>query len=268
MSDSNYAAPLPNGGLDQHVADAVSRFMQRLALPILIERGTRQELIGTGTLFDISGRIIIVTAKHIFVGEDLRAVAIPARPEGPKTDYIGGHRLIVHREKDGHSPDVCIIEVENETLARHIVNTWTVLKLEDTAEASADGRFVVCGFPSQLIEPIGASNSANLLGTLLAFYTNRIPPPSNALAPVNPELDLFFNHEGKVKLISGAPSDSPRFQGVSGASIWQILPAPQGSFWTPQSSLKVVGIQSTARHGDYLRGENWLHVRSLIEGLS
>ena len=208
MSDTNYAAPLPNGGLDQNVADAVSQFLLRLALPILVERGNHQELIGTGTLFDVSGRIFIVTAKHIFDNEGLKAVTIPARPEGPKTDYIGGRQLIVHGKKDGHAPDVCVIEVENITLAQHIASTWTVLKLEDTVEASTDGRFVVCGFPSQLIGPVNAADSTNLLGTLLAFYTNRIPPPSNALAPVNPALDLFFNHEGTVKLISGAPSST------------------------------------------------------------
>ena len=220
MGENGSDAPSSTPALDNLVARAVSDFMRRVALPILVERGDRQELLGTGTIFEIHGKLVIVTAKHIFDGEDLGKIAIPVRPEGPTTDYIGDVTFISPNESDGTSADVCAIEMHRERLIQYIRDKWKILGLDDTTSAAREGQFVVCGFPTQLITPHSRDGNANLLGTLLAFYTNRIESPSNAAEPVNPELDLFFNHEGSsIRSLSGDAVESRRFQGVSGASI-------------------------------------------------
>lgn len=50
---------------------------------------------------------------------------------------------------------------------------------------------------------------------------------------------------------SGRLAETPNLEGVSGASVWALTNRAEG-LWTPEKVLKVVAIQASFKHGDYI----------------
>jgi hypothetical protein len=251
--------------IDRHLAVAVEQFMRSVTVPILADRsGEQLAHLGTGTLFDVSGKMFLVTAKHIFDGEDLDKIAIPESPRESKVHTLGSRAIFSLDDSSDREFDIVVSRLDVDAICNSIRANWRCLSFADTSTADEHGRFVICGYPSALITERTKSGYADLVATALIFYTNRIPVPNGAQAPVDERIDLFFRHEKESKSLTGESITSPKFQGISGASVWQTFPTPAGSIWTPQSALKVVGIQSGARHGDYLRAKSWDYVRETI----
>jgi hypothetical protein len=253
--------------LDPHLAQAVGQFLRPVTVPILVEReGDQLALLGTGTFFEYSGKIYLVTAKHVFNGEDLSKVAIPEGPKLRTVHILGDHEIYSPRDTRTAELDISVLRLDSKKIIDIVRSHWGCLTGEDTTAAQAEGQFVICGYPSALVVPEEKNDRIDFVSTLLIYYTNRIAVPAEAEPPVDPQVDLFFNHGPEGKTINSEPLVSPKFQGVSGASVWQIFPTAAGTIWTPRRALKVVGIQSGARHGAYLRAKSWDYVRATIRG--
>jgi hypothetical protein len=255
--------PCPSGGLDQPVSQAHEEFLRLLTVPVLINREDGPVILGTGTLFEIETKIFLVTAKHIFDDEDCAKVAIPASPNDRTIAYLNDHKRYVPNDGDARELDICAIELRHAPLVDYVRGHWTCLTLDDTTTPASEGRFIVCGYPSALSSHKANGLDIDVVTKILAFYTNRIPAPPNAEPPVDDAIDIFLRHGSVNRSVDGEPTSSPRFHGVSGASIWQTLPK-SGGFWTPRSTLKVAGIQNANRYGEYLRATSWDSVGVLL----
>jgi hypothetical protein len=70
-------------------------------------------------------------------------------------------------------------------------------------------------------------------------------------------LDIFLMHRENGEDLDGGTSEMPNLKGVSGASIWGVIPNSGGCVWSAKSRLRVVGLQTSCRSGSYIRGKNW-----------
>jgi Isochorismatase family len=137
----------------------------------------------------------------------------------------------------------------------------------------ADAALIVTDMQEAIDDPRwGPRNNpgaeANIAALVAAWRAEKLPiihvrHDGNAEPPVDDAIDIFLRHGSVNRSVDGEPTSSPRFHGVSGASIWQTLPK-SGGFWTPRSTLKVVGIQNANRYGEYLRATSWNSVGVLL----
>ncbi len=68
-------------------------------------------------------------------------------------------------------------------------------------------------------------------------------------------LDILLNHRERGEDLDGG--ELPNLRGVSGASIWGVVPNSGDCVWSAQSRLRVIGVQTSCRSGSYIRGKSW-----------
>ena len=247
--------------LSQIEAVAIERFALNVTVPIFLEVGDSGGLLATGTLFKVDGRAFLITARHVFDDlPDLTRLAFPENPVRGGLFTFGSFTVLKPREK---YIDVAAVELTSgDTIAR-LEAGWQFLSLDNVAapsEVTADGAFFVAGYPASLT----TTESGWTKGRLATAYTQRLPViPSEAAAPVVPELDLFFDYGHDAVSVAGEPVRTPQLPGVSGASIWELRPV--SGLWTPEAATRVVGIQSAYIHSKYIRAKNWWAVAKVLE---
>jgi len=75
-------------------------------------------------------------------------------------------------------------------------------------------------------------------------------------------LDIFIRHQESAEDLDGVIREVPDLKGVSGASIWGMIPGSGGSV---ESRLRVIGVQTHCRPGSYIRGKSWKLVSRLFK---
>lgn len=241
---------------------AIERFALNVTMPILIDINGTAQLLATGTLFEIEGRVFVITARHIFDDvPDLTTLAYPANPIKGGLHTLGSFEIL--KPKEEHI-DVAAIELKSPETISNLRAGWKFLSLSNVASASpetADRAFFLSGYPASL-----AKISDSLVkGAFTTAYTQRIPViPKEAKAPVSPDLDIFFDYGHDATSLSGNPVTTPELPGTSGASVWELKPVLDG-VWTPEAATRVVGIQSSYIHSKYFRAKNWLAVAKVLE---
>jgi hypothetical protein len=251
---------------------AVEQFLLNVTLPVLYDWGDKGiDQIATGTLFCVRDRYFWITSRHLFDGTadityDPAKISFPVTPRGPTVYTLGKSTLI---QPSLASIDVAILEIlEHEAIDR-LGAGWRFLSPGNVEIPSYEGRFILCGYPSVALRKRGEL----LGGTLAAIYTDRMRVvPEDALPSADPRIDMFFHLDGDATSFDGKPVEVPKLQGMSGASIWRLLPAKMGQLWTAESRLRVMGVQSRYRPQRFFRAINWLGViemfRMLDEGLA
>jgi hypothetical protein len=96
--------------------------------------------------------------------------------------------------------------------------------------------------------------------------------PRDALPAPDTRIDMFFHYDAEATSIEGKQIQAPPLDGMSGASVWHISTSENSRLWTPESRLRIVGVQSAYRQQEYFRAINWLGVieifRKIDEGLA
>jgi hypothetical protein len=244
-------------------ASAIERFALNVTIPIIIEMGNEAKLHATGTLFEIAERHFIITARHIFDDlKDLTRLAFPENPTRGGLHTFGSFELSKPKED---SPDVAIMEIKcNETISR-LKHGWQFLSLANVAlpsVISSDGSFFLSGYPSGLTR-----NNVDgwLQGKFATAYTQRISDtPVEARFSNVTKLDLFFDYGSEATSITGGIIQTPELPGTSGASVWERKVIEPLSVWTPEASVRVVGVQSSYIHKKYFRATDWRAVANVI----
>lgn len=247
--------------LDPEIMDALAQYTKQITVPILYDDPSKLDQVGTGTMFDVCNRVFLVTAAHLFDGIDLTGFSIPSDPiRDPDPRTIGS--FVIHRATN-RSVDIAVLELlDPDTIAR-LRSGWHILTLESASIASTTGVFALCGYPSER-----ARQKGNLIGgSLVTVYSERLPYiPQNAMKPVDPRLDLFFNYEDTATGTDGVELITPHLGGTSGASIWEYRDIGT-TFWTPQTVFKIVGVQSAFRKGEYFRANSWEYVWEILHAI-
>ncbi|ARW10886.1 trypsin-like peptidase domain-containing protein [Acetobacter ascendens] len=241
---------------------AVERFAATVTLPVLHEYAPDTvDQVGTGTLFDHAGRLMLVTARHIFDEIKPENLVIPSR-DTTELHNIGQYNLYV---ADQPHIDLAIVEICNPLSIERARKSWRILTVNDTNIANTEGWFVLTGYPSEKGRKIGG-----LIGSsLLSLHTWRLPEaPSSATQPISPDLDQFFRYDTSAEMINGETGNVPHLGGCSGGPIWEYREPQEIIFWTVDQCVRVIGVQSSFNpSASYFRAQSWTYVFEMIKQL-
>jgi hypothetical protein len=241
------------------IMEAIEAFMFKVTVPLLYgEPDKKIDLVGTGTLFVVSERYFLVTAAHIFHECKPENFAFPRNPSGdPDLQTIGRSELYIPADKNADLFDFAVLELLEPKTIDAVKSGWETLTPEYVGRPSGGGVFVLCGYPSAVakrdIDRIG--------GCIVTSYSTRLDTiPKNAKQPVDEGLDLFFKYDREATKHDGETVETPRLEGTSGASVWEYRELPNGTLWDPRKTLRIVGVQSSALHGQFFRAKAWAGV--------
>jgi hypothetical protein len=239
---------------------ALEQFMLRSALPILAEVDGDVHARGTGTLFTMRDRYYLVTADHVL--KDIDGATLSSPMGRTNATILTWGCVSILNYKSAPALDVAVVEFNSPEVIAGLSSAYTFLTLDQVGIPSGGPDHWVVGFP----EALSASDHATVNQTPMSFLTKLLPSPPKWARDVVPT-DLFLAMASEGELDNGARISMPRFQGVSGASIWEISHGDEPGLWTPGKAAKVIGVQTSARHGEYIRATRWDAVLPLIYGL-
>lgn len=233
-------------------ATAIDRFTLNVTLPLLYEYGGKSYLWGTGTLFSMLDRYFVVTASHLFDPPfSLEKLGFPTNPKNGSLYTFG--KMQCYRT-DPEIFDIAVIEVQQKESIQRLKGGWQFLSLDNVAAPTLNGEFFLAGYPSSLSK----EENGWLKGTLITAYSQRMREvPIEAKQPIHTELDLFFHYDDTTTTLYGKELETSELPGTSGASVWQIVDETKSGIWSPESAIKVVGVQSSYLRTRYFRAKNW-----------
>lgn len=247
--------------LDQQQDALVSRYVMEVTVPLLADG---PKILGTGTLFTHEGRHFIVTAAHIFKvdpndpgseGILLTDVAVPDGRESATIFTLGS--FDIHRPDRSSRVDVMVLELKDQATIAKLESGWRFLEFDSVGQFPFNARFILSGYPFE-----GHNwDGENLGQNFLKLSTDPLPFVPNVDFP-EPSVDRFFHLEKDGQLLDGSTRKIPRLQGLSGASLWAYS-EPSG-IWSASVALKVVAVQSSAKHGEWIRCADWDAVRYIF----
>lgn len=242
---------------EREIMRAVERFAAGVAVPVLHEyEPEKVDQVGTGTLFDVEGRLMLITASHIF--DEIRAEDLVLPSTHTKELHgIGPYELF---RADHEDIDIAIVELRHPPAIERAREGWRILSLDDIAEPSDDGHFILTGYPSERLTRVGGL----LGGSLLTLHTERLAAlPQGVQISEADDIDLFLRYDQTGLNIDAVATAVPKLPGCSGAAVWEYSEPDGMVFWRAESCLKVVGVQSSyfdkkgffrAKRGKYVRG--------------
>jgi hypothetical protein len=255
---------------------ALRSFLMSCTVPLAIEDRINQGVQGTGTLFRLGGKPYFVTARHVVDNLDFDKVGIPTAPTDSFARRMveGKPRLLKEARVQNFGrvtvvkpleacQDVAVLVLEDEEFVAAVEQTWTFLTAANLWHLGERAqRFLICGFPVALGQQVPGST----LFPPLLVSTQMIPPPDGIAwdSAVDGTTDIFFAYDKKVRR-SGQIVDSPKLPGMSGSAVWAVLEDQQdGSLWTPETRLRVAGIQVRYCHSRYIRAKKLGLLESLF----
>ena len=248
---------------------ACREFAKRCTVPIVARGLQKWGVHGTGTFFEIDGISFLVTAAHVLkelLSEDDIPCGVPLGNAGESEilDFSGCQVL----QPDQSLPintDAAVVILPNDQV-QDLKRQWTFLSVRNVGKVpEGPTDFIVVGFPTELNS---ISLDASVLeGELLSLLTTTFKgEPEGWTVPPNDDLDLFLEHKDTMVLEDGSICRTPEIHGMSGASVWAILPEDQGSgLWIPENAMKVVGVQGSVSTGSWMRAASWAVVVYLVK---
>jgi len=212
-------------------------------VPIVIEKGSGPESIGTGTLFQDGEDRYIITAYHVV--EILKETGNRGKcgiPVGKfNADvYNFGNCIYFTPNKNFELLDIGLILL-SDVHVRAIERNYSFISSHDVAPYRNDLSSLVIGFPtsSQI------TDRDELKSRTFSILTNDDPDiESLEYKFVNPatiklQLNKTLYSDGNLyKTIT-----VPDLHGISGCGIWNIYGEFSGRIWAPHVDIKFAGVQ-------------------------
>jgi len=112
----------------------------------------------------------------------------------------------------------------------------------------------------------GGGRGMRIMGRPTGIITSLMhDTPANAMLPVDLALDLFLELPRQAIITVGTTIDIPPIGGMSGCAIWQLRDTADDKLWSPDRALRLVGVQSSAKPGNYFRGKPWTYIHNLLK---
>jgi hypothetical protein len=230
----------------------VREFLRSCTVPLVREIGDKLALMGTGTFFDLEGELWLVTASHVIAGEeDLRELAIPMRT----TDqFLTLGNCTLYRP-DTSQLDVAIVLIQGEEFQKLAPQNWRILNENNIARYNpAVTGYIIPGYPREIL----AKNQLDWPNSFTRIYTT--PIHGSVEDADHPVLRLVYARSAMND--AGATVETPHLEGISGTSVWAVKAAD--GLWAPEKILKVVAVEVSFKHDEYITGEWWTLVRELL----
>jgi hypothetical protein len=257
---------------EKYKARAIHEFLLHCTVPILADLGEKKLVVGTGTLFEAAGQHFLITAKHVFeefepgferTPESLepdwekRGVPLTRYDTGQPNVWTIAKAVIILPKNDLY--DVAVVPIDDPILIENLQKEWHFISPKNIDGIRNDmTEFMVVGYPEAMTDQDGE----RIVSKFYCQKTRRYSGTLDDIAfrtPYDPNVDFLLEHAKTMLLPDGRTEPMPKAQGLSGSSVWGILPNKEGveRLWNPESEMKVVAIESGAAHKVLLRTKRW-----------
>jgi hypothetical protein len=253
--------------LNQPEEDAIFAFVRNVAVPIFRSVKGGADHLATGTFMERNGQLVLITARHILDGVCLEDLAISESWQGSGLYTLGPLEVIRPIDMPDSEIDVVALVIKGSETQTRVKKGWRVIPPTVAFDTdNSTGKYLVVGYPS-------ASMNGNLTKIKspppLVIETELLHNvPADADKPINVKLDIFLSHSPDVAISHNCEEESPHPCGMSGGGIWQIVLPSTQSVWTPENSLRLIGIQSSVKPSKFLRGKHWRYIELLLSEVS
>ncbi len=232
---------------------AIEEFLRSCTVPLVREENDQLVLMGTGTFFRSEERLWIGTASHVVdTEEDLRQLSVPLKTAD---QYLSLGNCTLYRP-DNLNLDVAIVLIQDKEFEQHVSENWRVLNEKNLTRFDPhNSRYIVAGYPKETL----ARKNLNWREAFTQIYTS--PYPGGATDADHSILRLSYAERAPSSL--GSVTDTPHLGGLSGSSVWAIEANPPFP-WAAEKILKVVAIQVSFKHSEYIGAEWWTLVREVF----
>jgi hypothetical protein len=235
---------------------AIEQLFVNVTLPIIVQDKGLFGIVGTATLFTIEDRPFLITAGHTILDYSVDRWAYSERPTGGPIYSLGA---IQHYRPSDERYDVAVVEILDPQTKGRLQTNWRFLTVEQVSRPHEGADFFISGYPSALAVP----EKTAVRGVLLTLETRQIPTPSDAIQPVDPQVDYFFDAGPNV--FNGEYADL-KIDGMSGSAVGEFRSDDLGSgLWTPERAIQVVAVQTAVRKQRYIRAKSWATVAALLD---
>ncbi|MBR0896803.1 hypothetical protein JQ616_17720 [Bradyrhizobium tropiciagri] len=246
---------------------AIHDFFIHVTLPILIEEGGQFGIAATGTLFKIACRHFIITAAHTYDAFHPDRWHFPSHPRKGKIHTLGLAEYI-HPSSNKDALDIAAVELKDSESIAVLEENWRFLTLDNVwlPDYSADA-IIVAGYPS--VRARFDEADSNLYARIFIVRQKfRTETPEAALRDgLTKGVDFFIDYQDAVNEYTGEEISTVSIKGLSGCSVWGYRKRGwiNKGFWSAEVPLKVIGIQSAERQGQYLRAKSWGAIIRLLQ---
>jgi hypothetical protein len=139
--------------------------------------------------------------------------------------------------------DTAIIRFEQPELIAALQAGWRFLSPKDLSPIRADmPNCFVAGYPRVTTRKAGWEFSPKFF-CFVSSLLSEVPEDANE---VREGLDIFLQHRESGEDLDGGTSEVPNLKGVSGASIWGVVPNSGDCVWSAESRLRVIECKRVA----------------------
>lgn len=232
---------------------AIEEFLRSCTVPLVREEDDKLALLGTGTFFHLEGQLWLVTAAHVIRhADDLKEIGVPMRLSDR---FITLGNCCLYRPNN-LDLDVAIILIQDADFGRYASANWRVLDDSNiTRFDPSASRYIVAGYPRETL----AHKDMNWPQAFTQIYAG---PYSGGVADA-PHSVLRLAYSRSALDWSGAVTATPDLHGVSGASVWVAVNGV-GDLWAAEKALKIVAVQVSFKHSEYISAEWWTLVREVF----
>lgn len=244
-------------GVSAYERAAIHDFFIHTTMPILIQEGDQFGIIATGTLFKIAEKSFLVTAAHTMDEFHSSRWCFPTHPRKGKIYTLGVGDYVRPSEP---GLDVCVVELKDPEVIATLDLNWRFLTLNNVwlPDSSADA-VLLAGYPSRRSHFVD-DNLQGRVFILRQKMRDEVPAEASTSAePLIGGIDFFIDYRDAVNEYTGENISRVHIGGMSGCSIWAYRERGWAShtFWSPEASLRVIGIQSAFLENKYLRAKSW-----------
>jgi hypothetical protein len=243
-------------GIPEREFVALKAFFLRTTIPLVYESGDTVGVQGTGCLYETETGLYFVTAGHVLEGVDPSKLGIPLRQVNSEV-FTLGQGVVAWSKSDGI--DVGVYRIDDVELARQLREGYVILTPANSGEPLPyQDHYVVAGYPRATVPLVGRTLSPK---DLTQLHTG---PYDGDVIGNRTSADLFLKLDQTAQSLWGQDITVPVLGGISGGPVWQVVPNT-GDVWSPEASLRLVGIQVSCKSERYVRALRWAAVKAAID---
>jgi len=246
---------------------AFTLMARRYTIPLLEEDELTSAILGTATLFTVNSKYYLITAAHVIAdivnAKRMDRIGLPLGLNAASVANLGNHFISYNREFEKF--DVAIIRLDQTELVSRLKESWDFLSIKNVAAVDhTHTKAFIAGYPRAASR---TSKDFKMSSQFMCFATTFLDHVPEEADDVQPGVDVFLNHEESGYALDGNLTELPKLQGVSGASVWSVLPDLEAGVWNSEDHVRVVAVEVACRAGLYVRAKSWLLVANLFEAI-
>jgi len=237
-------------------AQAIAAALVRRAVPLLVNRHGRPEPLASAALFQVDGRVLLTTCRHIFDdGVALGDLGVP-RAHAPGVLWLRGAaaRVIAHPQRD-----LAVIELVPCRTRDELLRHWPVVPLgaDHWDRAPPTRCYALAGWPYAQMRRV----EHTMYARPVVFFAAPTWLPEAADSVDGVDTSLRVRYARVARRCDGLHVHAPELDGVSGATLWAVLDdALDGG-----CVLQPAAVQYAFKHGAYARAEPLAAARALFD---